>query len=210
LINLLELRGGAAQDRSMTDYLSDRLAIADLETGWIRRDLAQWDALRELFHPDGVIEITWFEGLFSDFVDASARMGASDFRTKHVIAAPVVAFDESHTRAVAETNAIIVGENVSLHLGCNGHNRFIDRIEKREGLWKIVDRKSVYDMGTFTFPMGIVDIDPTVVAKYPREYAALAYLLEKSGFPVNRVFATKGSDLEKEIKESATAWLTGR
>jgi hypothetical protein len=80
--------------------------------------------------------------LFSDFVDASARMGASDFRTKHVITAPVVTFNESHTRAVAETNAIIVGENVSLHLGCNGHNRFIDRIEKREGLWKIVDRLS--------------------------------------------------------------------
>jgi hypothetical protein len=195
---------------SMTDYLSDRVAIADLETGWIRRDLAQWDALRDLFHPDGVIEVTWFEGLFSDFVDASARMGASDFRTKHVITAPVVTFDESRTRAVAETNAIIVGENISLGLGCNGHNRFIDRIEKRDGLWKIVDRKSIYDMGTFTFPTGIVDIDPAAVARYPREYAALAYLLEKSGFPVTRVFATKGSDLEKEIKESASAWLTGR
>jgi hypothetical protein len=65
-------------------------------------------------------------------------------------------------------------------------------------------------MGTFTFPTGIVDIDPAAVARYPREYAALAYLLEKSGFPVTRVFATKGSDLEKEIKESATAWLAGR
>jgi hypothetical protein len=31
-----------------------------------------------------------------------------------------------------------------------------------------------------------------------------AYLLEKSDFPVTRVFATKGSGLEKEIKESAT------
>jgi hypothetical protein len=65
-------------------------------------------------------------------------------------------------------------------------------------------------MGAFTFPGGIVEIDPAVVARYPREYAALAYLLEKSGFPVSRVFATKGSDLEKEIKESAMAWLVRR
>jgi hypothetical protein len=36
--------------------------------------------------------------------------------------------------------------------------------------------------------------------KYPREYAPLAYLLAKSAFPVNRVYPTKGSDLEKTIK----------
>lgn len=191
----------------MTMDLQDRQAIADLQTGWIHRDLAEWDKLRALFHPDGVIEITWFEGLFSDFVNASAAMGRSDIRTKHVITAPVVTFNDAGTRAVAETNAIIIAENPTIGLGCNGHNRFIDRIEKRAGVWRIVDRKSVYDMGTFTFPTGVVAIDPQVVARYPREYAALAYLLDLSGFPVKRVFATKGSDLEKEIKDTANAWL---
>ncbi|MCO4251225.1 nuclear transport factor 2 family protein [Pseudarthrobacter raffinosi] len=191
----------------MSTYVEDRLAIADLEMGWIHRDLGEWAALRELFHPDGVIEITWFEGLFTDFVDASERMGASQFRTKHVIASPVMAFNESRDRAVAETNAIIIGENISLGLGCMGHNRFIDRIEKRDGLWKIVDRKSIYDAATFTFPLGLVDIDVDLARTYPREYAALAYLLDKSGFPVAKVFATKGSDLEHRIKADAAAWL---
>ena len=46
------------------------------------------------------------------------------------------------------------------------------------------------------------------VRKYPREYAALAYLLEKSGFPVKRVFATTGSNLEKTMKTNGQAWLT--
>jgi hypothetical protein len=45
------------------------------------------------------------------------------------------------------------------------------------------------------------------VQKYPREYAPLAYLLEKSGFPVNRVYPTKGSDLEKTIKAKGRTWL---
>jgi hypothetical protein len=31
--------------------------------------------------------------------------------------------------------------------------------------------------------------------------------LEKSGFPVKRVFATKGSDLEKTMKANGHAWL---
>jgi hypothetical protein len=187
-------------------YIADRLAIADLMTGWIHRDLAEWDKLRELFHPDGTIEITWFEGKASDFVDGSMRMGASDLRTKHVVASPVVTFNGD--KAIAETNAIIVCENVKLGLGVTAHSRFYDRIEKRDGTWKILHRCAIYDMGTFTAPQGRMEVDAAAVARHPREYAALAYLLEKSGFAVARVFPTKGSDQEKEIKASARKWLS--
>jgi hypothetical protein len=45
------------------------------------------------------------------------------------------------------------------------------------------------------------------VTKYPREYAALAYLLELSGFPVGRVFATRGSELEDKMKVEGKRWL---
>jgi hypothetical protein len=185
--------------------LDDRQQITDLMTGWIHRDLAQWDAMRALFHPEGTIEITWFEGLFSEFVDASAKMGVSALKTKHLIGNPVITFNGD--KALVETNAMIVGENIELDLGCSVHNRFYDRVDKRNGVWKIVHRQSVYDMGGFTFPQGLVEIDKAVSKKYPREYAALAYVLEKSGFPVNRVFATRGSELEKKMKEEGQAWL---
>ena len=191
----------------MQHHLEDRLQITDLMTGWIHRDLGQWDALRELFHPDGTIEVTWFEGLASEFIDGSMKMGASDARTKHLIGTPVVTFNQTATKAIVETNAMIIGENVTLDVGCVGHNRFYDLVEKREGIWKLLHRQSIYDMATFTFPMGPVEIDSVVVAKYPREYAALAYMLEKSGFPVKRIFATRGSELEKDMKAAGTAWL---
>lgn len=191
----------------MQQHIEDRLQITDLMTGWIHRDLGQWDALRQLFHPDGTIEVTWFEGLASDFIDGSMKMGASDARTKHLIGTPVVSFNRDATKAIVETNAVIIGENVKLNVGCEGHNRFYDLVEKRDGVWKLLRRQSIYDMATFTFPMGVVEIDSTVVAKYPREYAALAYMLEKSGFPVKRVFATRGSALETEMKTAGLAWL---
>ena len=189
----------------MTDRLEDRLQITDLITGWMYRDLGDWERLRDLFHPDGEIEVTWFEGSFNDFVDGSMRMGASDLRTKHLIGTPVVTLHGD--KAVVETNAMIVGENVRIDLGCSVHNRFFDLAEKRGGRWKLVKRHSVYDMGTFTFPQGLVDIDHAAVKRYPREYAPLAYVLEKSGFPVERVFATPGSALEKRMKADAAAWL---
>ena len=191
----------------MNATLQDRQDIADLMTGWIRRDLGEWDRLRELFHPDARIELTWFEGPASEFVDASARMGASELRTKHLITAPTVTFSADGMRAVGETNAVVIAENVRLGLGCEAHNRFVDRLERRDTVWRILDRTSVYDFGSFTFPAGVVEIDRAALGKYPREYAALAYLLEVSGFPVQRTFATRGSELERAIKLSAMDWL---
>lgn len=192
----------------MQTTASDRQQLNDLMNSWIHRDLGEWAQLRNLFHPDGTIEITWFEGLASDFVNGSMRMGASDLRTKHLIVSPQVTFNAAGNKALLETNAIIIAENVKLNLGCESHNRFYDLAEKRDGDWKLFHRQSIYDMGTFTFPQGIVEIDPATVAKYPREYAALAYLLEKSGFPLGREFATRGSKLEADMKAAGQHWLS--
>lgn len=192
----------------MQTTASDRQQLNDLMNGWIHRDLGEWAQLLNLFHPDGTIEITWFEGLASDFVNGSMRMGASDLRTKHLIASPRVTFNAAGNKALLETNAIIIAENVKLNLGCESHNRFYDLAEKRDGDWKLFHRQSIYDMGTFTFPQGIVEIDPATVAKYPREYAALAYLLEKSGSPLGREFATRGSKLEADMKAAGQHWLS--
>lgn len=192
----------------MQNQLQDRQQLNDLMNGWMHRDLGEWDQLRNLFHSDGTIEITWFEGLGSDFVDGSIRMGASDVRTKHLIAAPVITFNASGNKAILETNAMIIAENVKLNVGCECHNRFYDMAEKRDGVWRLFRRQSIYDMGTFTFPLGLVEIDQTVVSKYPREYATLAYVLEKSGFPMQRVFATRGSELEQSMKRDGQKWLS--
>lgn len=60
-----------------------------------------------------------------------------------------------------------------------------------------------------TFPQGIVEIDKATAEKFPIAYAPLAYLLEKSGFPLSREFASKGSVLETEMKAEGQAWLKG-
>ena len=192
----------------MHNHDDDRQQLNDLMNGWMHRDLGEWELLRILFPPAGTIDITWFEGLGSEFVKGSIRMGASDLRTKHMIGTPAVTFNDSGNKAILETNAIIIAENVKLNIGCECHNRFYDLAEKREGVWKLFHRQSIYDMGTFTFPFGPVGIDQHIVAKYPREYAALAYLLEQSGFPLGRVFATRGSELEAKMKAGGRRWLS--
>jgi hypothetical protein len=189
----------------MDARLEDRAAIADLMTGWTHRDLSEWDQLRDLFHPGATIAITWFDGLATDFVDGSARMGASDLRNKHVITHPQITFHGD--RALVQTNAMIIAENTALELGATAHNRFLDQVEKRDGVWRISRRDSSYDMSYFNFLTKVQQIDEKAVSAFPREYAALAYLLEKSGFPVVGEFPTRDSALEAEIKATGTAWL---
>ncbi|KVH69814.1 hypothetical protein WJ41_18405 [Burkholderia ubonensis] len=165
----------------MQGHIEAHLAISDLMAGWMYRDLASWDNLADLFHPDATIEVTWFEGPVADFIAGSRMMGGSALHAKHLIGQPIIEFNG--TKAL---------------------------VEKRDGAWKIVRRQSIYDMGGFTFPLSIEPIDGDVVERFPPEYAALAYLLEKSGFPVRRVFATRGSALETDMKQRGGAWLADR
>ena len=67
-------------------------------------------------------------------------------------------------------------------------------------------------MGGFIYPFGThgaATIDTDALRAHPREYAALAYLVERSGFPVTGTFPTRGSDREHEIIQNGTAWLIG-
>lgn len=189
----------------MDARLEDRVAITDLMVGWVHRDQAEWDQLRELFHPEATIEVTWFEGPAGDFIDGSMKMGASDLRSKHLVSPPTITFRGD--RALTITNAMIVVENAKIDLAATAHSRLLDRVEKRDGVWRLVSRQCIYDTCHFNFLGNAEGIDAQIVRRYPREYAALGYLLEKSGFPVTRVFPTKGSELEIQMKAAGTAWL---
>ncbi|GAA1033854.1 MULTISPECIES: nuclear transport factor 2 family protein [Amycolatopsis] len=193
----------------MTDEIraADRQAITDLMTGWIHRDREHWDALASLFHDDATLTILWFSGPAKDFVDGSRRMSGGPLRSKHFIGAPVI--EASGDRAFVETNAMLVADHLELGLGVTVHNRFLDRVERRDARWRIVRRDSVYDMGGFTYPYGIRPTDDLDPRRHPREYAALAYLLEHSGHQVPDTCPTRFSKREQEILEEGHAWLTG-
>jgi len=110
--------------------------------------------------------------------DERVRLGADDAR-KHLYAGPALAARSADAAEVA----------------------FLVRARR------IGRRGSVYDFSTFAFPYGPVDIDTALAHSFAREHAALAYLLVHSGFTVDRVHATRGSDLERSIRADAAQWL---
>ncbi|WP_197515452.1 hypothetical protein [Mycobacterium sp. E1747] len=47
-----------------------RLVIAQRIQGWMHRDLGEWTALRDLFHPEAMVDVSWFNGTAIEFVEA--------------------------------------------------------------------------------------------------------------------------------------------
>jgi hypothetical protein len=117
----------------------------------------------------------------------------------------------SGDRAFVETNAILLVDQVDLGIGATIHNRFLDRVSRRDGIWRITHRDSVYDMGGFTYPFGThgaEDVDAEALCRrHPREYAALAYLLERSGHAVTGTYPTRFSEREQAILIEGYEWL---
>ena len=47
----------------MSDPTADRLAIRDLVENWaVWRDAGDWERFRTVWHPDGRMMATWFQG----------------------------------------------------------------------------------------------------------------------------------------------------
>ncbi|HEY0227721.1 MAG TPA: nuclear transport factor 2 family protein, partial [Mycobacterium sp.] len=116
-------------------------------TAFMHRDCGQWDRLRKVFHHDAVIHIMWFNGRADDFVTASSQMAKTELSSKHDIANPLIHFNGP--RAISETNATIITEDTALRLICTSHIRFLDRLEERDGVWRILHRRSIYDFSSY-------------------------------------------------------------
>lgn len=207
-----DLRGFGMENRieSIVQDLADKTAIIEIMQNWgYWRDQGQWDELRTTFHPEGIISVSWFQGTFRDFVAASIKMKASGAKSKHVICGTSIRLKGN--KAVAETNAILIGEilidNVATCL--TSYLRFYDLVEKRDGVWRILKRDAIYEMDSIApvNPSDRLVLDTQELKKYPKAYRFLGYLLGKIGHKVQPNLPTVSSPEEEKIKQEASVWL---
>lgn len=157
-------------------------ACADLIVSWgLFRDQRRWPELLGTFHPDGEIAVSWFRGPFPEFVEHCQRGGMS----KHLIMAPLVSV--AGARALAETSIVIlVRQQIDgLAVDMTSRARFLDRLERRGGAWKIVERAAVYEQDRLdpVTPSEAFDrlMRSAEVAHYPEPYRFMAYRLAAAG-----------------------------
>ena len=191
---------------------NDKIAIREVIENWVVfRDAAMWDKFQTVWHHDGYMMATWFQGSASEFIKVSREGFERGVRILHFLGGSNV--EIAGNRSIAQTKMTIT-QRASVHdtlvdVICTG--RFYDFFEKRDGQWAIVLRRLFYEMDRMQVidPSKQVALEPELLASFPVGYQHLAYLQTKLGFNVKKNMpGLRGPDAEALYAHGAN-WLAG-
>ena len=167
----------------------DATAIRDLVESWaVWRDAGDWERFRTVWHDDGRMMATWFQGTADEFIRVSREGFERGVRILHFLGGSTV--EVVGDRAIAQTKMTITQRapvhGIECDVVCTG--RFYDFLERRDGRWGLVLRQPIYELDRLVpvDPALRVDLDRDALERYPVGYRHLAYLQEQQGFTVKR------------------------
>ena len=197
----------------MPHNTADRLAIRDIVENWvIFRDARMWDRFRTLWHDDGRMWATWFQGTYEEFIKVSQEGYDRGVRIWHMLGAHTAAIEG--TRAIAQTKLSIAQraevEGVLCDVTCWG--RAYDFMEKREGRWGIVLRRHTYEKDRIdpVDPNATLTLDREHLTRFPEGYRHLAYLQSKIGYPIKLDLPGHDGPELAALYAQGEAWLKGK
>ncbi|MGX1787912.1 nuclear transport factor 2 family protein [Bosea sp. NPDC055332] len=191
---------------------AERLAIRELIENWaVWRDAADWARFRTVWHDDGRMMATWFQGSADAFIKVSREGFERGVRILHFLGGSSI--DLAGTRAIAQTKMTIsqraAVEGVECDVVCTG--RFYDFLEKRAGRWGVVLRQPIYEKDRIdpVDPSATLVLDRERLMGFPIGYRHLAYLQVGIGYPVKRDMpGLVGPEVEALYARGA-GWLKG-
>lgn len=190
----------------------DRLAIRELIENWaVWRDARDWQRFRTVWHDDGRMMATWFQGSADEFIAVSQQGYARGVRILHFLGGTSI--DIAGSRAIAQTKMTISQrgpvEGALCDVVCTG--RFYDFLEKREGRWGLVLRQPIYEQDRLDAvdPARVPKLDPQLLASFPEGYRHLAYLQSKVGYQIKRDMPGLDGPALEALYARGAAWLAG-
>jgi hypothetical protein len=189
-----------------------KYACTELIQSWgLYRDQGKWAELLATFSPDGQIAVSWFSGAFGEFVDRCRQGFDAGQRSKHQIFPSVVRL--AGDRAVAETNvAILVRQKIGGVLtDMTSYARFLDRLERIGGAWRIVERTAIYERDRLDPVEPSENFERLFKASdlsiYPEAYRYMAARLIAAGRDLAPVIYRDGSPHTAQLYLRYGAWL---
>lgn len=197
----------------MDTTLPDRIAIRELVENWaVWRDARDWDRFRTVWHSDGRMMATWFQGSAEEFIRVSEEGCARGVRILHFLGGNTT--DVREMRAIAQTKMTIAQrasvDGVICDVVCTG--RFYDFLEKRNERWGLVLRQPIYEKDRLdpVSPAAALKLDDELLSRFPEGYRHLAYLQSRIGYKVKADMpGLDGSALEA-LYAQGNGWLEGR
>jgi hypothetical protein len=196
----------------MKDLLADKLAIREVVENWVLwRDAGDWERFATVWHADGWMTATWFQGPATQFIEASREGFNKGVHILHSLGGWTC--ELAGLRALSQVKMTIHQraplDGILVDVTCMG--RFYDFFEKRDGRWAIVRRQPIYEKDRLdpVDPSAVPQLDTQILARCPEGYRHLAYLQLRNGFSVKAGLpGLRGPALEKLYAEGK-AWLEG-
>jgi hypothetical protein len=195
-----------------TDNL-EKLAIRELVENWaVWRDAGDWERFRTVWHADGRMMATWFQGTADEFIKVSRAGFEKGVNILHFLGGNSA--DLAGNRAISQTKMTISQRapvhDVLVDVVCTG--RFYDFLEKRDGRWGLVLRQPIYEKDRMdpVDPAARLTLDAALLARFPEGYRHLAYLQSEIGFTVKPDMpGLKGPQVEA-LYARGRDWLAGK
>jgi SnoaL-like domain len=191
---------------------SDIAAIREVIENWIIwRDSGDWKRFRSVWHEDGRMMATWFQGSAEEFIRVSREGMERGVSIFHALGGS--SLEVTGTRAVAQTRTMISQRGLVHGVLCDVVciARFYDFFEKRGGRWAIVLRRLIYEKDRMdpVDPSETISLDPKLLGRFPEGYRHLAYLQTNIGFDVRTDLpGLKGPEVEA-LYTRGRRWLAG-
>jgi len=191
---------------------ADRQLIRALVENWVAwRDAGDWERFRTVWHDDGRMMATWFQGPAEDFFRVSREGFERGVRILHFLGGSSIEVDGD--RAFAQTKMTITQRalvhEVECDVVCTG--RFCDFLERRDGAWGIVLRQPVYEQDRLNpvDPAASLALDRALLERFPVGYRHLAYLQTQNGFTVKPDMPGLVGPEVEALYARAAGWLSG-
>src|SRR5262249_35975758 len=197
----------------MDEATTDRIAIRELIENWVLwRDAGDWERFRTVWHDDGWMMATWFQGSAEDFIRVTREGWDRGVSILHFLGG--IAIDIAGNRAIAQTKMTISQrgdvDGIACDVVCTG--RFYDFLEKRAGRWGLVLRQPIYEKDRIDpiDPAVRLSLDASLLARFPPGHRHLAYIQTRIGYKVKADMpGLKGPEVEA-LYRRGQRWLEGK
>jgi hypothetical protein len=196
----------------MDELTREKLAIREVVENWVVwRDAGDWERFRTVWHDDGCMMATWFQGPAADFIRVSREGFERGVSLLHFLGGNSI--ELAGSRAISQTK-MTISQRAPVHdvlcdVTCTG--RFYDFFEKRAGRWAIVLRQPIYEKDRIDplDPAAKLQLDPRLLEKFPEGYRHLAYLQAGIGYTIKPDMpGLKGPEVQA-LYARAKRWLAG-
>jgi SnoaL-like domain len=157
----------------------------------LSRDFGLWEQMRDCFHDDSVVRISWINATGPEFVRRSKEMAERNVKASHRLG-PILVTLASH-RAIAQVRANIdipfTLKGIDVMMSSHAHLLF--RAERQGEVWRLSGLDAVYlrDEIAPVMPGQTVAIGQEEVKAFRPTYRLLSYCLASGGFPARNDLA---------------------